>query len=198
MIRVLILLLAASSVTACGSTRPVVDLSTPARTIESFHAAFAADDEEAEYKCFSDEVRGRLGHAIGYSIAREVLRAEHPLIVSVIGWSDLEGRLETEIAEDGVHAIATIEAGDGDPIEVDLVYQPAYLLVHADGEVTEGYATGLRSAMRGSEVLVVLRDPFLADETPRPIVRVDIRPRWVIQNVPGLEQALGRSASGGP
>lgn len=179
----------------CSAPAPEVDLGTPRATIESFHRAFVADDREDEYRCFSDDVRNRFGNILGYSIARGVFRAENQLLVRLLQWSDLEGRLETTISPDGLHAVASIDGGEDEPILVALAYEPTYLLVHPDGQETEGFAGAVKAVWRGTEVLVVLRDPVLGEEKPLPVQRVEIRPRWVIEDVPGLAEAFGQTGS---
>ncbi len=193
-----LLAIALAAAGCCQTPEPEVDLSTPAATIESFHRAFVDDDRQDEYRCFSDDVRNRFGNLLGYSIAREVFRAENQLLVRLLEWSDLEGRLETTLLDDGLHAVARIDAGADEPILVGMAYEPTYLLVHPGGEVTEGFARRVKAVWRGKEVLAVLSDPVLGEEKPRPVIRVEIRPRWVIEEVPGLEDALGRAGAPAP
>ncbi len=168
-----------------------VDLRTPESTLDSFRQAFSCDDAaDLEYRCFSSDVKQAFGGLSAYAVGREVFRREHPLLVAYLGLSDLEERIAVAYGEDGNSAVASIDTGEG-VLEVLLVNEPEYLLAHPDGSVTREYADRVTARRAGSDqVLAVIQDRDLPAEPVKPIQRIELRSRWVIASLPGLDQAV--------
>lgn len=195
------LLFAFLAAAGCAAPAPPADLTTPEATIRTFHAAFARDDRPAEYACLSERVKERFGNLLGYSLGADVLRSEHPLLVRLASFADLEGRLSTEILADGLTALAHIDAGGG-AIEVRLVYEPRYVLVTAAGETIEGYARRLAAGYAPGRARIDLLDPRLQAGAGA-AARAELHPRWAIDDLPGLDSAVERArrergSPGGP
>lgn len=168
-----------------------VDLSTPQGTLDSFRQAFACDDAvDLEYRCFSSDVKQAFGGLSAYAVGREVFRREHPLLVAYLRLNDLQERIAVVFNEDGNSAVATIDTGEGF-LEVLLVNEPEYLLVHPDGSVTSEYADRVTARRCASDqVLAVIQDRDLPAEPLKPIQRIELRSRWVIASLPGLDKAV--------
>ncbi len=173
--------------TSCPET---VDLSTPEATIRSFHRAFSCDDKELEYRCFSDDVKRSFGSIFGYSIGREVFRRENEVLVLLLEWTDLDGRIQVEMDKDGNRALARVDAGAESSLLISLQNEPEYRLHFADGSELHEFADRVTAKQFEDSVLIAIYDRHLAGEPRKPIQRVEMAPRWTLAGVPGLEAAL--------
>lgn len=199
-IRALLLFAAAGSsgcsffVRDCEST---FEKSEPRLTIESFHRAFRCDDAEQEYRCFSSAIKRRFGTFAGYSLGRDILKSKDPLAVAFIRNADLAGRVQIAIDRDGVHATARIDIGESRPLEIRLLFEPEYRLHHQDGKTSIGLAQHSTATARESGVVIEIVDPGIELESRSRIVRADVSPRWVIDDFPGLSDAISAALSEG-
>jgi hypothetical protein len=179
----------------CASTcpeDPVLD--TPLDTLMSYHQAFVCDDKQVEYRCLSRQLKSGFGGLAGYSIGRGIVRDENPWLVRFARFVDLEEAVTVEMLPGGLRALAVVSLGE-DALEVVLVYEPEYVLHHADGTTTRGYADGVDVRETPEGPVVEVLDPAYEAESDAPLLRrVEIRPRWVLDWVPGIEQAMDVAA----
>lgn len=196
-----LLLLAAASSGGChlfgaGCDRPY-ERGEPALTIESFHRAFRCDDPEQEYRCFSSAIKRKFGTFAGYSLGRDILKSKDPLAVRFLQNADLDGRVNVRIERDGLHALARIDIGEATPLEIRLVYEPEYRLHHQDGSKTEGLAQFVTSTVRESGIVIEVVDPGIELESRSQVMRTELLPRWVIDDFPGLGDAVAAALRDG-
>jgi hypothetical protein len=194
-----LLLLAAAGSGGCAffdrdCDRPF-DKSEPGLTIETFHRAFRCDDAEQEYRCFSSAIKRRFGTFTGYSLGRDILKSKDPLAIAFIKNADLDGRVRITIEPDGIHALARIDIGEDRPLEVRLLFEPEYRLHHQDGKTSIGLAQHSTATSRESGVVIEIVDPGIELESRARIVRADLSPRWVIDDFPGLSDAIAAALS---
>jgi len=193
-----LLLLTILLLTGCTTTCPESPaLSTPLETLESYHQAFVCDEAQLEYKCFSKNLKTALGGFGGYSIARGILREQNPWLVRFAYFVDIADHVSIdETIGDGTLAVATISFGDA-TYSVGIVYEPEYLLHHGDGETTHAYANRIRVRPALPDGLhIELIDPELELVSTSPVRRVELLPRWVIDYMTGIEQAIEQVQSG--
>lgn len=172
-------------------------LETPAQTIATFRDALACDTAVSiEYRCLSDDVKDRFGGFQGYQIGRAILLHDNPQLTLLLRVVDLDARTKITLMRDGVHAVARIDDGD-QSFELLLRNEPEYVLQLADGKVLRGFARDLvveRTA--AGEVTVRIGDDNLSRDLPANAdleQRFELRPRWVIAEMPRLVDAIERA-----
>jgi hypothetical protein len=186
-------LLILASPGACRTCPEAPDLSTPERTLDTFQRAFACDQKEIEFRCFSDSAKAGFHHLAGYAIGREIFRQENRVELIWLKLSDLTEHTRVTYDPGGNSATANIDTPNGGLL-VELVNEPEYKLYHPDGTVTYEYADRITGEFAGTlQVAVSIADRDLRDFEHKPIQRVEIRSRWVIAGLPSLEQAQAAS-----
>ena len=189
----ILILMILTSLGACTTCPEAPDLSTPEKTIDTFHRAFACDLKEIEFRCLSDSAKAGFNHLSGYSIGREYFRQENRAELLWLQLTDLTERTRVTYDPGGNSATARIETPDGELLVV-LVNEPEYKLFHQDGSVTYEYADRITGEYgENLQVTILIADRDLGDFERKPIQRVEIRSRWVIAGLPGLEQAQAAS-----
>lgn len=178
---------------ACTNCPPCADFSVPAKTLQSFQRAFDCDDERAEYACFSSAIKTRFGGFPAYSIGRTMLKDERSRAARLSRFVDIADRAQIDLSRDHRRARASIDVGDDAPLIVVLVDEPEYLLHHEDGEMTRGYARRVEYSPRPGGFDALVREPDFEVEHESPVIGVEIRPHWVIDELPGIEIALERA-----
>ncbi|MCC7170293.1 MAG: hypothetical protein IT459_07585 [Planctomycetes bacterium] len=185
----------------CATPCPTeAQLETPQQTIATFRDALACDSAvNVEYRCLSDDVKDRFGGFQGYQIGRAILLHDNPQLMLLLRVVDLDARTKVTVLPDGVHAIARISDGD-QVFELLLHNEPEYVLHLANGQVLRGFATDVdveRTA--DDEVTIRVVDDALKTTLPASAElkrRVDLRPRWVIAEMPRLVDAIERARNG--
>ncbi len=175
-------------------------LESPAQTIATFRDALECDAAVAmEYRCLSDDVKNRFGGFQGYQIGRAVLLHDNPQLAVLLRVVDLEARTKITPVGDGVHAIARI--GDGDQaIELLMRNEPEYVFRLKNGKVLRAFARDVvveRTAP--GEITIRITDPNLERELGSTTTfeqTAELRPRWVIAEMPRLLDAIERARNG--
>lgn len=175
-------------------------LETPAQTIATFRDALACDAAvNVEYRCLSDDVKDRFGGFQGYQIGRAILLHDNPQLGLLLRIVDIESRTKITPMQDGVHAIARIAEGE-QAIELLLRNEPEYVLFLANGKSVRGFARDV--VVDGSvpgEITIRFADANLTRDLPAGAdlrQHIEIRPRWVIAEMPRLVDAIERARNG--
>ncbi len=182
----------------CSSCPPPLELDTPEHTLATFRHAFECDQPDMEYRCFSEGVQGAFGGLAGYQIGSAIFREENGTLVFLLKIGPDGPPPTIKPVGDGSRVRATFDSlptdAFGQSLTFELLNQPEYILHYANGEEVHDFADSVVAVREGKDqVRITLRDADLGKPLPVQIQRVEIRPRWVIDGIPGLMQAIDKA-----
>jgi len=199
--RLMLALLLAIAIPACGCPPLIERWDTPEATLAQWQARLCRDDVVGEYGCFAATFQRSFGGFDAYFTARAELLEQRPTAAFVLQHADLtDASAPTEYATDGHHARIVLDAR-GESIAIDFECEAWVTVTYADGTSRtvrqRGPPAALVGALNGQQWLSFDR-PVLDEQRLADVRAVRVDPRWLIANLAGLADGMSTSQAPSP